>query len=200
VLAAEPPTFCSGGALDELLEPVASLEEIYAGMLPLAEAAVPTIAAVGGAAIGAGVNLPLFCDVIVASPAARFDPRWLDVEIHPGGGHLARLAARIGRQGAAALVLCGDTLDGEAAVQAGLAWRCVPDDELLDTSIALASRAARRSRDLVVRTKQSLDASLAADDLGTALEIELAAQRWSMSRPAHHRRVADIKASIDAAQ
>ena len=162
MLAAEPPAFCAGGSLDELLEPVATLPEIYEGMLALAHAPVPTIAAVGGAAIGAGVNLPLFCDVIVASPSARFDPRWLDVGIHPGGGHLFRLADRVGRQAAAALVLCGEVLDGERAADLGLAWRCVPDDELLPTAIALAERAAGRDGELVRRTKASLDASLAA--------------------------------------
>src|SRR5580692_6166608 len=69
----------------------------------LSAAPVPTIAAVATPAIGAGVNLPLACDIILAAPGARFDPRWLDVGIHPGGGHLYRLAERIGPQGAAAL-------------------------------------------------------------------------------------------------
>ena len=183
VLAAEPPAFCAGGSLDELLEPVATLPEIYEGMLALARAPVPTIAAVGGPAIGAGVNLPLFCDVIVASPSARFDPRWLDVGIHPGGGHLFRLADRVGRQAAAALVLLGEVADGERAADLGLAWRCVPDAELLPTAVALAERAAGRDGPLVRRTKATLDASLAAGDADAARAIELEAQEWSMARP-----------------
>ncbi len=58
VLAAEPPVFCAGGSLDDLLAPRAPLAEMYAGFLALAAAPVVTIAAVGGAALGAGVNLP----------------------------------------------------------------------------------------------------------------------------------------------
>ena len=183
VLAAEPPVFCAGGSLDELLEPVATLPEIYAGMLALADAPVPTIAAVGGPAIGAGVNLPLFCDVIVASPSARFDPRWLDVGIHPGGGHLRRLTDRVGRQAAAALVLLGEVADGARAAELGLAWRCVPDEDLVPTAVALAARAAGRDAELVRRTKASLDASLEVQDAGAALAIEREAQEWSMARP-----------------
>ena len=183
VLAAEPPVFCAGGSLDELLEPVATLPEIYEGMLALARAPVPTIAAVGGPAIGAGVNLPLFCDVIVASPSARFDPRWLDVGIHPGGGHLFRLADRVGRQAAAALVLLGEVADGEQAADIGLAWRCVPDADLLPTAVALAERAAGRDGALVRRTKATLDASRTAGDADAARAIELEAQEWSMARP-----------------
>src|SRR5689334_4547015 len=68
VLAAEPPVFCAGGSLDDLIEPRASLEETYAGFLAVARCPVPTIAAVGGACVGAGVNLPLACDVVVVTP------------------------------------------------------------------------------------------------------------------------------------
>ena len=81
---------------------------------------------------------------MVASPDARFDPRWLDVAIHPGGGHLWRLSQRFGRQAAAALVLCGESLDGADAVRAGLAWRCVPDRTSCSPSPSPCPRAAAR--------------------------------------------------------
>jgi len=64
--------------------------------------------------VGAGVNPPLACDVVIATPAARFDPRFLDVGIHPGGGHLWRLAGRVGEQGAAGLLEGLLTLRGRA--------------------------------------------------------------------------------------
>jgi enoyl-CoA hydratase len=182
VLASSPPVFCAGGSLDELLEPKAPLEDLYSGFLAIARCTVPTIAAVGGACIGAGVNLPLACDVVITTPAARFDPRWLDVGIHPGGGHLRRLADRAGRQAAAAMVLCGEAIDGTQAQQLGLAWRCVADDSLLETARQLAAVAARRDPDLVRRPKASLDAGLAAHSPDDALIIELDAQRWSMER------------------
>ena len=140
-------------------------------------APVPTIAAVGGPAIGAGVNVALACDVIVCSPSARFDPRFLDVGIQPGGGLLWRLRERVGRQAAAALVLCGEALDGEEAAEVGLAWRCVPDDELADAALALARRAAQRPRALLARAKQTLDETASVTDGEAAVQLELEPQR-----------------------
>lgn len=195
VLAAEPPVFCAGGSLDDLLAPRAPLEDTYAGYLAIAAAPVPTVAAVGGACVGAGVNLPLACDVIVASPDARFDPRFLDIGIHPGGGHLWRLSERVGRQAAAALVLCGAVLDGEAAAAKGLAWACVPSDALMDEARSLARRAAGRPRPVVRRTKASLDASVRGG-LEAAMALELEAQRWSMTTPEFTERVAAMKARL----
>jgi enoyl-CoA hydratase len=113
--------------------------------LELADAPIPTIAVVDGAVVGAGVNLPLACDVVLVSPDARFDPRFLDVGIHPGGGHLQLLRERVGRQGAAAWSLCGDQLTGEDAVTAGLAWRCLPSDELLGTAPSAAQPGSARA-------------------------------------------------------
>jgi enoyl-CoA hydratase len=183
VLAATPPVFCAGGSLDDLIAPKVPLREMYAGFLRLADAPVPTIAAVGGPAIGAGVNLPLACDVVLTSPSAVFDPRFLDVGIHPGGGHLWRLGQRVGSQGVAAMVLFGDRIDGREAQDRGLAWRCVADEELLGTAVGLARRTAGRDTELVRRTKESARASATVADARDAIEIEFAAQEWSVSRP-----------------
>jgi enoyl-CoA hydratase len=183
VLSAEPPVFSAGGSLDGLISGEFPLSEMYGGFLALAAAPVPTIAVVGGPAIGAGVNLPLACDVILVSPSARFDPRFLDVGIHPGGGHLWRLARRIGVQGVNALVLCGDVLTGAEAVDYGLAWRCVPDDELDGLAMRFAERVAARSAELVRRTKMSISASVGLADVEDAMAIELAAQQWSIEQP-----------------
>ncbi|WP_261567331.1 enoyl-CoA hydratase-related protein [Frankia gtarii] len=193
VLTASPPVFCSGGSLDDLISPVVPLRDSYAGFQRLADAPVPTIAAVAGAAIGAGVNLPLACDVVLATPSASFDPRFLDVGIHPGGGHLWRLAGRVGEQGAAALVLCGDRLTGEEAAAAGLAWRCVDDDDLLETALVLARRAAGRPRDLVIRTKSTLRAGRAVTSPAQAAELELAAQEWSVTRPGYTEHLIELR-------
>ncbi|CAO5239291.1 enoyl-CoA hydratase-related protein [Frankia sp. AgKG'84/4] len=196
VLAADPPVFCAGGNLDDLISPRVPLAATYAGMF--AHAPVPTIAAVGGAAVGAGVNLPLACDVILASPSASFDPRFLDVGIHPGGGHFWRLAGRVGAQGAAALGLFGDRLTGEEAAGVGLAWRCVPDEELLERAFALARRAAGRQGDLVARAKQTLRASLAITSEDDAVALELTAQQWSVDRPGFADHVREIRDRLRA--
>ncbi len=196
VLTATPPAFCAGGSVDDLLEPRASLREMYAGFLAVAGASIPTIAAVNGPVIGAGVNLPLACDVILASPKARFDPRFMDLGIHPGGGHLWRMQRSVGRQAAAAMVIFGETLSGEEAARLGLAWKCVDDAELLDTAVTMARRAADRPRELVVRAKAVLDACAGVDTAGDAFELEFPHQEWSMAQPAFLERLDQLRASM----
>jgi len=197
VLVADPPVFCAGGSLDGLLHRDAPLEEAYRGFEALVAAPIPTIAAVGSPVIGAGINLPLACDVVLTSPGATFDPRFLDVGIHPGGGCLFKLIERVGTQGAAALILMGDTLDGEEAAVTGLAWRCVPNHELDERAAMLARRAAGRPRALVERTKQTLRRSLELSDFEQASALELEAQAWSMEQPGFNERIVAIKASLD---
>ncbi len=196
VLTATPPAFCAGGSVDDLLEPRASLREMYAGFLAVAGLAIPSVAAVNGPVIGAGVNLPLACDVILCSPQARFDPRFMDLGIHPGGGHLWRMQRLVGRQAAAAMVIFGEALAGEEAARVGLAWRCVDDDALLDTAVALARRAADRPRELIARAKAVLDESAAIDTAAEAFELEFAHQDWSMQQPAFQDRLAQLRAKL----
>ena len=196
VVTAVAPVFSSGGSLDDLLTPRATLEQIYRGFESIAEAPVPTIAAVAGPVIGAGVNVALACDVIVCTPAARFDPRFLDMGLHPGGGLLWRLRERIGRQAAAALVLCGESLDGVAAERTGLAWRCVPDDELMTVAMGLAATAAGRPHSLIRRTKQTLDESAAVTDGAGAVALEIEHQRTSMQDPIFLDRLEAIRARV----
>jgi enoyl-CoA hydratase len=199
VLAAEPPVFCAGGSLDDLLARARPLGETYAGFLALAQAPVPTIAAVTGPAIGAGVNLPLACDVVIAGESARFDPRFLDIGIHPGGGHMWRLAQRVGPQGAAALVLCGDVLTGPEAAAAGLAWRCVPDSEVLEVARRLAGKAAARSPELVQRAKQVLRETTGYTVAApAAIAAELEAQQWSVEQPYFEETVRALRARISS--
>jgi enoyl-CoA hydratase len=198
VLTAEPPVFCAGGSLDGLLNRTTPLRDTYAGHRALIEAPVPTIAAVAGAAVGAGVNLPLACDVVIAGDSARFDPRFLDVGIHPGGAHLWRLAQRIGVQGAAALVLFGDQLSGSEAQAHGLAWRCVPDADLEPLAMRLAAQVTRRSAPLVRRTKQTLRDTVAATTFQKAFDIELQAQEWSVTQPEFADTVRRIQADLAA--
>ena len=184
VLTSSGPVFSAGGDIDSLTERADPLPILYRGFEALSSLTVPTIAAVNGSAVGAGVNFALACDVIVASESARFDPRFLDVGIHPGGGHLWRLSQRAGAQVAAALVIFGEELTGRQAAETGLVYRCVGDDELTSTVQRMAARVAGRSPELVRRTKASLRASLPMTVARQAVDLELAAQQWSMSRPA----------------
>jgi enoyl-CoA hydratase len=183
IVAAAGPVFSAGGSVDDLFEPQAPLHEMYAGFVAVAECGLPTVAAVNGPALGAGMNLALACDLIVCSPLARFETRFLQIGLHPGGGHLWQLRQRIGRQGAAALSLFGEALDGEEAAHRGLAWRCVPEVDLMEAALELAGRAADLDRPLVTRVRSTLDASAAVDQAAAAIALEFPAQEWSMGRP-----------------
>lgn len=193
ILTAAGPAFSAGGDVTSLVAGDTPLDTLYRGFEALAGLAVPTIAAVNGPAVGAGMNFALACDVIIAAESARFDPRFLDIGIHPGGGHLWRLQALAGRQAAAALVLFGEALTGRDAVAHQVAWDCVPDAELLDRVLAMGRRAAERSGELVARTKATLAASTALTDVVAAAALEREAQGWSMTRPAFRAGVAALQ-------
>lgn len=193
VLRNTPPVFSAGGSVDELLEPKVGLEEIYRAFHALDQAPMPTVAAIDGAAIGAGITLFLCCDLAICTPASRFDLRFLDVGIHPGGGALWRLERLLGRQGVAALALFGEVLDGEEAARRGLVWRCVAVDDLAVEARRLAERAASRDPELVSRTKHTMAAVPAVDGPEAAIDLELAAQRWSMERPAFQASLGELR-------
>ena len=190
--------FCSGGHLDELLENPGpeGMRRIYAGFVRIAESRLATIAAVNGAAVGAGMNALLVCDVVVAAESARFDSRFLQIGLGPGGGHTWRLRNNIGLQATKAMVLLGEVLDGPRAAEVGLAWRCVPDDELLPAAEELAAKAARAPRELLMRTKDTIHRTLAIADSDAAIDNELDTQVWSMSQPAFVDMVSSLKARI----
>ena len=85
---------------------------IYEGFLRIARSPLPTLAAVNGAAVGAGMNLALGCDVRMAAARARFDTRFLQIGLHPGGGHTWMQRRIVGPQAAMAAVVFGQVLDG----------------------------------------------------------------------------------------
>ena len=87
---------------------------------------------------------------------ARFDTRFLQLGLHPGGGHTWMSQRIAGPQTVAATVLFGEVLDGAEAERVGLVWRCVPDDELLAAAQAMAERAASGPHELVRRTKATI--------------------------------------------
>ena len=104
------------------------------------------------------MNLALAADVRLAGTSARFDTRFLQLGIHPGGGHTWMLRRIVGPQVASAMVLFGEVLSGPEAAECGLAWRCVEDDDLIDAAMTLARRAAAAPPELVRRTKATIAA------------------------------------------
>lgn len=196
VLRAEGPVFSAGGDVDSLLDPSGDPAAVYRGFAALAALPVPVLAAVHAPVIGAGVNFLLACDVVVAAADARFDLRFLDVGIHPGGGYLRRLEERIGRQGAAALILVGDVVTAAEAERCGLVWRCVPGEELEPVVSGLAAKVAGRDRELLRRTKATLALGPALSVGRMAAEVEQLAQDWSQHQPAYLEGVERLRARV----
>ncbi|MEU6763986.1 enoyl-CoA hydratase [Streptomyces sp. NPDC046853] len=197
VLTGAGPAFCAGADLTDLTAAAegdsSGVETVYEAFLRVARSPLPTIAAVNGPAVGAGLNLALACDVRVAAASAWFDTRFLKLGLHPGGGHTWMLNRLVGPQTAAAMVLFGERLDGAAATTAGLALRCVPDADLLPAAHALAARAGAVDPELLRRTKQSL--RRAGDGRGhdQVVEEETREQLWSLALPGTAERLRELR-------
>jgi enoyl-CoA hydratase len=197
VVTGAAPAFCAGADLSHLgASQREGLLRIYEGFLRIGRSPLPTIAAVNGAAVGAGMNLALVCDVILAAESARFDTRFLQLGLHPGGGHTWMLQRRVGPQVASAMVLFGRVLDGRAAERVGLAWACVPDDELAAEAATMARVAAAAPRDLVERIKATLADVRTIDDHRAAVQRELDPQVWSVNQPAFQEKLAAMRARL----
>jgi enoyl-CoA hydratase len=192
--------FCAGAHLDDLLgaESADELSAIYRGFLAIAHSSLPTIAAVNGAAVGAGMNLALACDMILAGESAKFDSRFHQIAIHSGGGHTWRLRNKTDEQTAKAMVIFGEQMNGQQASDAGLAWKCVPDDALMETALGYAATAAAAPKALVAKTKETFDK---LDTIGLSAEsvdLETTPQFWAMQQPEFKEFVANLKARIAA--
>jgi enoyl-CoA hydratase len=191
VLTGEPPAFCSGADVSSLGALAASdtddrergtVVSIYEGFLRVLRSPLPTVAAVNGPAVGAGMNLALACDVRLAGASARFEARFLRIGLHPGGGHTWMLDRVVGPQAAASIVLFGEPIDGPRAVEIGLAWRCLPDDELLTAGRELAVGAAKIPKALSAATKDTLRQVPWQPDFDAALALEVERQTWSLGQ------------------
>ena len=169
---------------------------MYEGFLRVGRSPLPTIAAVNGPAVGAGMNLALVCDVRLAGASARFDTRFLQLGIHPGGGHTWMLQRAVGSSAAAAMVLFGEVLSGADAERVGLVWRCVEDAALMDEAVELGTRAAAAPRELLLRTKATMADVALLDDHDAAVDRELETQLWSMDQPDFAERLAALQRRI----
>jgi enoyl-CoA hydratase len=189
--------FCAGADLTHLGD---SQEEgllaIYEGFLRVGRSPLPTIAAVNGAAVGAGMNLALICDVRLAGESARFDDRFLQIGIHPGGGHTWMFQNICGPQLTAAAVLFNEVFDGRQAERVGLAYECVPDDQLLARAHEMASRTAASPKELVLRTKRSLHDVRGLTSQQGAMLYELGPQAHSARQPAFKQKLDALKAKV----
>ncbi len=191
VITGAGTVFCAGGDTSALAryasgesssEERADIAQVYEGFLRVHRSPLPTIAAVNGPAVGAGMNLALACDVRLAGASARFDARFLRIGLHPGGGHLWLLERAVGPQTALAMTLFGAVLPAGEAAARGLAWSVHPDGELLDAALGLAGRAAGVAKSLSARAKDTLRRAAWQPDFDAAVRTELEHQTWSFAQ------------------
>lgn len=193
--------FCAGADLPAMFGDAAGrtvsdirshLHQVYDSFLRLRDLAIPTIAAVQGPAIGAGLNLAMACDIRIAGPRASFGATFSRIGLHPGGGCTWFLVDALGPQKALALLLDGGSLDGEAAVREGLALQ-VADDPVA-TAHEMAARWAALDPALARDIKSAVGVARRGDFRAT-LEFESWAQASSATGPAIQDVVARFRTS-----
>ena len=186
--------FCAGADLSALGNAAEEgLLRLYDGFMAVGKCALPTIAAVNGPAVGAGLNLALAADVRIAGPNALFDTRFQKLGIHPGGGATWMLQRAVGPQVARAALLFGMRFDADSAVRHGLALS-VADDPVA-AALELAAGPAAAPRDVVLATKATMRATASPGSLDVeqhelAKDTELGPQVTSIQSPEFAARLA----------
>jgi 2-(1,2-epoxy-1,2-dihydrophenyl)acetyl-CoA isomerase len=143
-----------GGAAVDLGE---SIELRYKPLvLALRALPMPVIAAVNGVAAGAGANIALACDLVIATRSASFIQSFAKIGLIPDSGGTWQLPRLVGTARAMGLTLLGDKLGAEQAERWGLIWRCVDDADFAATVDALAQQLAEAPTKGLARTKQAL--------------------------------------------
>ena len=190
VVAGEGPAFSAGADLPALFgDPTRAVRDLHDGLvayyrsfLGVLDLPMPTIAAVHGPAVGAGLNLALACDVRLAGPSASFGATFARIGLHPGGGCTWFLVRALGTSGALRMLLLGDTLDADRAVAQGLADG--PHDDPLAAALALARDFAKVDPALARHIKRGVTLAGDTGDLAAVMDYETWAQAASASSPA----------------
>jgi enoyl-CoA hydratase/carnithine racemase len=182
VLCAEGKHFCAGADFasrgpDGVSTTPKRGRHLYKEAQRLWRTHKPIVAAVHGAAIGAGVGLAVMADFRVTCPEARFSANFTRLGFHPGFGLTATLPRLIGMQRASWLMYSGRRITGEEALAIGLADHCVPLDQVRAKATELATEIAQSAPLAIVATRETLRRGL-ADAVAAATEREYEEQDW----------------------
>ncbi len=194
VLTGAGRAFCAGQDLaDRSVAPGAappdlgeSIERWYGPLvLALRRLPIPVVCAVNGAAAGAGANIALACDIVIAARSASFLEAFCKLGLLPDTGGTYFLPRLLGQARATGLAMLGDKLSAEQAVAWGLIWKCVDDDQLAAETDALARHLAAAPTLGLAKTKQALQAS-GLNTLEQQLDLERDGMR-ELGRSADYR-------------
>ena len=193
------PVFSSGGNVKDMRRffseeatPAAIAQEYRHGIQRLALAVyhleVPAIAAVNGAAMGAGCDLACMCDIRIAAQNASFAESFVKVGIIPGDGGAWLLPRTVGRSKAAEMAFTGEPIDAAEALACGLVSRVVPAESLMDAARALAARIAANPGPALRMTKR-LQREAEHLRLESLLELSAGYQALAHKTPEHREAV-----------
>ena len=190
--------FCSGGDLGWIKPgPTASVPEMrnkmrafYPKFLAVRSLDIPTIAAINGAAVGAGLCLAMACDVRVAATDAKLSAPFVKLGMHPGMAATYLLTRLVGTARAAEMFFTGDAVTGEQAERIGLVNQAVARDDVLTTARSIAEKIAANAPLAVSMVKRAVYLA-ERNDLETMLEYEGLAQPITMA-------TADLLEGLDA--
>ena len=181
VLKTGGKVFCAGA---DLVNPggvgaqgMQGINPLYVEAVRLFSAKKPIVAAVQGAAVGAGLGLALVADFRVAAPEARFTSNFVKLGFHPGFGVTYTLPRIVGEQKAALMCLTGRRITGQEAYDWGLADVLAPLDELQAAALKLANEIAENAPLAVQSTRATLRAGL-AEAVKARTDHEMAEQTW----------------------
>ena len=172
--------FCAGQDLsDRAVEPGAegvdlghSVETFYAPLvLSLKSLPMPVICAVNGVAAGAGANLALACDIVLAGKSASFVEVFCKLGLIPDTGGTWHQPRLVGQARAMGMAMLGEKITAEKAEQWGLIWKCVPDESLMEEAMAMAKHFSTAPTKGLAFTKRALQASF-GNSLPDQLKLE----------------------------
>ena len=187
--------FCSGGDVKTMrtrhtaAEGRGRVEMLNRLVLRLVDYPLPTIAMVDGYAVGAGTNLALCCDLVVASDRAKFGELFNKIGLVPDGGGTWLLSRLVGLARAKELIFTGDVFDAGEAARIGLVNRVVPVGELEKVTRALAEKIAG-GPPAVVRLAKHMVNRAATSDLAAALDLEAYSQGLAIASDDHQEGLA----------
>lgn len=137
---------------------------------------MPVICAVNGVAAGAGANIALACDIVLAARSASFIQAFCKIGLVPDSAGTWSLPRAVGLPRAMALSMLGDKIKAEQAEQWGMIWKCIDDDKLMEEAAAMAKHLATQPTKGLALIKQALYASM-TNTLDEQLELETEFQR-----------------------
>ena len=154
-----------------------TLERLYNPLVRRLRALpMPVVCAVNGVAAGAGANIALACDIVLAARSAKFIQAFAKLGLVPDAGGTYALPRLVGNARARGLALLAEPLPAETAADWGLIWKAVDDETLLSEAEAMVAHLATQPTFGLAQIKQALDASL-GNDLATQLDLERDLQR-----------------------